>query len=73
MKNNYDNLLKFIPYFENKENVFYKHIPSYKDEDGINLMGWIQYNEEVNEFINNFYESDLVEYDYLEVLEKFGK
>jgi hypothetical protein len=36
-------------------------------------MGWIQYSEEVNEFINNFYESDLVEYDYLEVLEKFGK
>ncbi|MBG0765439.1 MAG: hypothetical protein H0S78_11310, partial [Tissierellales bacterium] len=67
--NKYHNLFKFIPYFEKKENLFYKLIPSY--EDGINVMGWIQYSEEVNEFIKEFYKSDLVEYNYLEVLEKF--
>src|SRR6056297_3509338 len=73
MEKNYFSLLKFIPYFESKENAFYEYIPSYKDEEGTNIMGWIQYSEEVYEFIKNFHESDLVEYNYLEVLEKFGK
>jgi hypothetical protein len=71
MKKNCDSLFKFIPYFENKENVFHEYIPALQDEDCRNIMGWIQYSEEVNKFIKNFYESELVEYDYLEVLEKF--
>jgi hypothetical protein len=41
MKKNYDSLFKFIPYFENKENVFCKYIPALQDEDGRNIMGWI--------------------------------
>ena len=70
---NYYDLFKFIPYFENKENIFYKHISAKEKEDGSFIMGWIQYSEKTNKFIKKFYESDLVEYDYLEVLEKFER
>ncbi|SCJ84774.1 DUF6508 domain-containing protein [uncultured Clostridium sp.] len=61
--NTIEKIKDYIEYFKNKNNIFYKYIKCTEKDSAI-YMGGIDYTAKVNEFINFFYNSDLVDYDY---------
>ena len=67
--NTIEKIKDYIEYFKNKNNIFYRYIKG-AEKDSVIYMGSIDYSPKVNEFINFFYNSDLVDYDYATNIEK---
>ncbi len=73
MKNSVERLTAFIPYFENvnKENVC-RWSGGEKIVDNHFTMPYPVYKRSINNFIEIVYKSNLLCYDYLDVIQKYG-
>jgi hypothetical protein len=68
---NYEKLFGFITYFENVKMEEVCHLEGDdKDEDGVIRMPFHVYDKRLEDFIQEVYETDLINHNYLEVLEK---
>lgn len=67
-----DEMHRFIKYFKDDQEEFYKWIEPKNREDGWG-MGYYDYSEGVNEFITAFYEADLGDKDYIKNLENHNQ
>lgn len=66
----YENILKYIRYFEDDRNIFCTWESSKEKEDGVFVMPYPIYDEKLEEFIKDVYNTDLLKHDYLEFIEK---
>lgn len=63
-------IAKYIDYFNNKNIKFYEYKAG-ETKDGIFHMGYIKYDEGIEKFMEYFYDSDLVDSNYNDNLEKY--
>lgn len=66
----YEELIKYIAYFEDDRNTFCTWESSKEKEDGVFIMSYPKYDEKLEEFIKDVYKTDLLKQDYMEFLEK---
>lgn len=66
--NKYNGVLKYISYFEDDTNAFYKWESSRKNDEGFIILRHPIYSNEFEQFIDEYYKSDLIMQDYLELL-----
>jgi hypothetical protein len=64
--------LKYIDYFRSNDFEFCKWEGPEKQEDGDIVMRYPVYDEGVHRFNEEFYDSDLVDGEYFETLEKYN-
>lgn len=66
----YEELIKYIAYFEDDRNTFCTWESPKEKEDGVFIMPYPIYDEKLEEFIEDVYNTDLLKHDYLEFIEK---
>lgn len=65
-------LIKYIDYFRSEDIEFCKWESPEKQDDGVIVMGYPVYDEGVDRFTHDFYDSDLVDGNYSETLERYN-
>jgi hypothetical protein len=61
----------FIDYFSNEQNEFFKWNKPGESRSGVVQLGFIQYDDGVQQFINDLYEADMLDPQYFDHLEKY--
>lgn len=70
-KINADKLLSYIPYFETaSKSEVCTWSPAGKRDDGIISLPHVSYDHELSKFVKDFYESDLIAHDYLNIINR---
>lgn len=65
-----EEIVKYINYFNSKDTKFYEYKAG-EVKDGIFHMGYIHYDEGIQDFMEFFHDSDLVDSNYNSNLEKY--
>lgn len=66
-----EKLDKYIDYFSNEQMEFFKWNNPEETKTGVVQLGFVQYEEGVQNFINDLYEVDMLDPQYFEHLEMY--